>query len=219
MKRSLSKVIGKKCLTFSELEEILLDVECTMNNRPLCYQEEHLEQQVITPNVLLRGKPAVMLEEDLEIMPSEFKLTNRLKFLSKSKEHLRKRWINEYLRALQERQNKSHKNMIDLPKIGAVVLLKEDTKNKAFWKLGRVVATIIGRDKVSRGLKIKLGNGNIVERPLQLVCNLEIGGDDLRMKLNPTAEEFIPEARTTRKAKTEASNQIKALALCEDDEG
>ena len=218
MKRSLSKVIGKKCLTFSELEEILLDVECTMNNRPLCYQEEHLEQQVITPNVLLRGKPAVMLEEDLEKMPSELKLTNRLKFLSKSKEHLRKRWINEYLRALQERQNKSHKNMIDLPKIGAVVLLKEDTKNKAFWKLGRVVATIIGRDKVSRGLKIKLGNGNIVERPLQLVCNLEIGGDDLRMKLNPTAEEFIPEARTTRKAKTEASNQIKALALCEDDE-
>ena len=38
MKRSLSKAIGREFLTYSELDEVLLDVKCTMNNRPLCYQ-------------------------------------------------------------------------------------------------------------------------------------------------------------------------------------
>ena len=35
MKRTLSKVIGRSLLTFQELEEVLLDVETSMNNRPL----------------------------------------------------------------------------------------------------------------------------------------------------------------------------------------
>ncbi len=37
MKSSLSKVIGQALLTFEEMEEVLLDVECFMSNRPLCY--------------------------------------------------------------------------------------------------------------------------------------------------------------------------------------
>ena len=57
MKRSLSKTIGKKILTFPELEEVLLDVKCTTNDRPLCYQGEEFGHQVTMPNILLRGKP------------------------------------------------------------------------------------------------------------------------------------------------------------------
>ena len=40
MKSCLSKVMGKALLTYTELEETLLDVECFMNNRPLCYVSE-----------------------------------------------------------------------------------------------------------------------------------------------------------------------------------
>ena len=65
MKKSLSKVVGKGLLTYSELEEVLLGVECSMNNRPLCYQEG-IDSEVLTPNILLRGKPAILLEEDIE---------------------------------------------------------------------------------------------------------------------------------------------------------
>ena len=57
MKRTLSKVIGRSLLTFQELEEALLDVETSMNNRPLLYRGKELEkfgQPVITPNILLR---------------------------------------------------------------------------------------------------------------------------------------------------------------------
>ena len=66
MKRSLVKVIGRGLLRLPELEEVLLDVECKMNNRPLCYQEENLEQPVLTPNILIKGRPSVVLQENLE---------------------------------------------------------------------------------------------------------------------------------------------------------
>lgn len=37
VKRPLFKGIGQACLFWNELEEVLLDVEVTLNNRPLCY--------------------------------------------------------------------------------------------------------------------------------------------------------------------------------------
>ena len=208
MKKSLSEVVGKKLLTFQELEEVILDVECTMNNHPLCYQGEEFEEQVITPNVLLRGKSAIVLEEDLEKAPSGSQLTRRMILLKRSKEQLCKRWMREYLQALEERQYKFGKDAVDVPKVGAVVLLKEDTKNKAYWKLGRVMGNICGKDKVVRGLKVKLGNGHVLERPLQLVCNLEVGGEDRAIKMNPLAEEFVPQERAPRGAKATALDKI-----------
>ena len=80
MKRSLSKAIGKSLLTYQELEEVLLDVEMTMNNRPLLYQGEEFEKPVLTPNTLLRGEPIPILEEDLEKIGEE-NVTKRMRFL------------------------------------------------------------------------------------------------------------------------------------------
>ncbi|CAH3155986.1 unnamed protein product, partial [Porites lobata] len=51
---------------------------------------------------------------------------------------------------------------------------------------------IIGKDRVVCGLKLRQGNGYIVERPLQHVCNLETGGENPDYKLNPEAEVFVP---------------------------
>ena len=66
MKRTLSKVIGNGLLSFAELDEVLMDTECCMNDRPLCYLGKGFEQPVLTPNVLLRGRPTPALEEDLK---------------------------------------------------------------------------------------------------------------------------------------------------------
>ena len=78
---------------------MLLDVECAMNNRPLCYQGEDF---VKTPNILLRGRPARMLEDDLQNLNEEDNVTKRLKYVKRYKEELRKRWMQE-LYALKER--------------------------------------------------------------------------------------------------------------------
>ena len=70
------------------------------------------------------------------------------------------------MRALEEHQRKPNSAESTIPKVGAVILLKEDTKNKAYWKIGRIVSHINGVDGKIQGMKLKLGNGYIVKRPL-----------------------------------------------------
>ena len=82
MKRSLAKAIGRSMLKFPELEEILLDVECSMNNRPLCYQGEEFQEPVITTNMLIRGQPANLLEEDLSKVGNEEELAKKIVLFS-----------------------------------------------------------------------------------------------------------------------------------------
>ena len=92
------------------------------------------------------------------------------------------------------------------------MLLKSEAKDKALWKLGRVVSKIIGKDGTVRGLKLKQGNGYIVERPLQLVCDLEVGGEDTKWKPNPEAEVFVPRVGPSRRAKEVANNLFRNIA-------
>ena len=128
MKRSLSKAISRSLLTYQELEETLLDVETCMNNRPLLYQGEEFEQPVLTPNTLLRGKPTPILEEDLEKI-AENGVTRRMRFLQRSKENLRKRFLKEYVHALEEKQRRS---------TGRVATVSEKSgKNENFSRSGK----------------------------------------------------------------------------------
>ena len=87
------------------------------------------------------------------------------------------------------------------------MLIKGDTKDKAQWGLGRVTDKIIGKDEIVLGVKLKLGNGYIVEGPLQMICELEIASEagEQIIKLNPNADAFNRERRLIRKAKTMAS--------------
>ena len=92
IKRYLAKMVGRSIPKFVEFEEVLLAIECTMNNRPLYYQGEELENPVITPNVLISGKPANMLGECLENAVEDENLLRRMVFIAKLMEQLRNRW-------------------------------------------------------------------------------------------------------------------------------
>ncbi|XP_068690693.1 uncharacterized protein [Montipora foliosa] len=50
MKRALNKTIGSGRLSCNELEDVLLHVEVTFNNRPLDYVEDDVQLPLITPN-------------------------------------------------------------------------------------------------------------------------------------------------------------------------
>lgn len=52
MKRLLSKSLVRSLLKFAKIEEALIDMEASMNNRPLLYLEGECEQPIITPNIL-----------------------------------------------------------------------------------------------------------------------------------------------------------------------
>ena len=55
MKRALTKRIGRALLQYHELEDVLLDVECFMKNRLLCYAGEESDRPDLTPNTLLHN--------------------------------------------------------------------------------------------------------------------------------------------------------------------
>ena len=61
---------------------------------------------MLTPNTLLREKPIPVLEEDLDTI-GEQKLSRQMKFLQRSKEQLRRRFLKEYVHALGERKSNS----------------------------------------------------------------------------------------------------------------
>ena len=52
-----------------------------MNNRPLCYQGDQFNNQMLIPNVLIRGKPAILLEEDIDLITKGDWAIRRIKFL------------------------------------------------------------------------------------------------------------------------------------------
>ena len=74
--------------------------------------------------------------------------------------------MGEYLKALEERKGNYNKENVTTPTIGSIVLLKDDVKNKANWRIARLVNHIYRRDGVIRGFKLTLGHGYIIERPL-----------------------------------------------------
>ena len=63
------------------------------------------------------------------------------------------------------------------PVVGEVVLVVGDEKNRGERKKGKVLRLIQRKDGVVRGV-ILLHKGHTIERPLQLVCPLEIRGVD-----------------------------------------
>lgn len=224
MKSALSKAIGKAMLTFSELEETLLDVECFMNNRPLTYLGEEFEDQAITPNILLRGGPAEFLEENIEALKEESNMTRRLRYLKKCREQLRRRWIKEYLHALDEKQKQEMKRDGSKLKEGRVVLIKDTLKRETQWRIGRIGGKVIGKDGVVRGYKVRTPNGYLLERPVQLIADLEVGGESGSIttenkvtKLNPGATEFKPQ-RPSRRSKETAKDRLVGLGLNEQEE-
>ena len=99
------------------------------------------------------------------------------------------------------------------------MLLKSEVMDKALWKLGRVMDKIVGKDGVVRGLNLRQGNGYIVERPLQLVCNLEIGRENPDCKINPEAGVFVPTVRPSRRTKEIANKLFKDIAAQEVEDG
>ena len=63
-KQALYKSLGRTNLRWSVLEEVLLDVEINMNNRPLTYIEEDILHPILIPNSMVLGRG--MIEDKQE---------------------------------------------------------------------------------------------------------------------------------------------------------
>ena len=174
MKSMFYKTVGQGLLTWEELSEVILDIEVTMNNRPLCYVEEDVQLPTLTPNAFLMLNSNVLPE----LQPyhiEERDLRKRAKFLMKTKDGMWRRWTTEYLSVLRERHrlSREEKGKENSLTIGDVEIVKSQERNRSFWQLGIVEQLIAGRDGVVQGAKLRVGRSH-VERPVQLLCPLEL---------------------------------------------
>ena len=65
-KQALYKLLGKRNLNWNDLEEVLLNFECNMNNRPLIYNEVNIQYPAVTPHIMILGGDTTDLDEDPE---------------------------------------------------------------------------------------------------------------------------------------------------------
>ena len=84
VKQSLYKTTRRANRTKQELEEILLDIEIMLNNRPSIYIEDDIQIPVLTSNTFLYGQPIMTSEEQLDENTPELK--RRQSYINKCKE-------------------------------------------------------------------------------------------------------------------------------------
>ena len=194
VKRALNKSIGGANLVWSELEEVLLDVEVTLNNRPLTYLEDDVQLPTLTPHAMMFGQPNQLPEDDSDKIESK-DLRKRASYLRRCKDVMWTRWTEEYIRSLRERHN--HQKGKLLIKTGNVVLIQGDERNRGKWNVGIVVKLIKGRDGVVRAARLRAGK-SFLERAVQQLCPMELSCDSYQDQesgvpvLDLTAKEFRP---------------------------
>ena len=66
VKRCLQTVLGNARVSYDELNIILSEVECILNNRPLTYLYDELRGEVLTPSHFITGRRLTMLSTGIE---------------------------------------------------------------------------------------------------------------------------------------------------------
>ena len=126
VKSSMYKAIGGATLTWSELTEVLLDVETQINRRPLSYVEDDVELPILTPATFLYQRTNQLPEEEAWGI-TDRDIRRRAKYLRTCKDQMWSRWQREYLTALRERHNLTHAVTKFQPKKGDVVIVKTES--------------------------------------------------------------------------------------------
>ena len=206
VKRALQKTIGGGCLRLNEMKEVLLDVEVALNNRPLSYVEEDVQMPTLTPNSMIFIGSNKLSELEAH-HHQEKDLRKRARFLTKCKDAVWRRWTAEYLRALRERHNQSQGTKETTLKIGDVVIIKSDEKNRAKWQLGIVHELYEGRDGVVRAVKLRAGK-NFMERSPTHLYSLELSCDREAKKTQETLNPDVAPFRPRRDAAVAARQRI-----------
>ena len=184
LKHCLKKTLWNAKVTSGELYTLVVEIEGTLNNRPLTYLSADEFDKALTPNHLICGRRLEQLpdlninhctEEDL----SPDNLNRRQQYLAKLLRHWWNRWKHEYLVDLRETHNlsSSHRGEPCI-KEGDIVTIHQDKMPRGFWRLGKVQTIIQGKDKNIRGATIKLVSPNgkltVINRPLSKLYPVEV---------------------------------------------
>ena len=216
-KACLRKVLGRARLTFDELRTVLVEVEATLNTRPLTYEYEEVSSEVLTPSHLVYGRRITSLPDGQLVTGKDSTKNNtiaRFKYLSTILGHFWNRWKREYLTNLREfhKVGVSEKGSA-LVKPGDVVIVFEQGKKRGEWKTGVVQELIRGDDEVVRGVRVcTMTNGRrqVINRPVQHLYPVEVKDlEEVKLDVRPEGEGV--KEREKRSAAVDARWKTKAM--------
>ncbi|XP_045541438.1 uncharacterized protein LOC123722924 [Papilio machaon] len=161
-KGHLKRVYGDSTLTFEEISTVLAQIEACLNSRPLSMlSDDPKDPTPQTPGHFLIGEPLLTVP-DRSYEDAKISSLRRWQVTQRMIQQFWKRWSSEYLTHLSQRY-KWTKHTPE-PKIGDIVLVKENGLPPARWLLGRVVTKYPGDDQITRVVALKC-NGSIIKRP------------------------------------------------------
>ncbi|KMQ88303.1 gag-pol polyprotein precursor [Lasius niger] len=169
VKFHLRRVVGEAILTYEELQTLLVQIEVTLNSRPLCaLSEDPSDLTALTPGHFLIGTAITSIPEPSLCDVPEGRLS-RWQLLRKMTESFWTRWSTEYLHQLQV-SNKWFKTQPIL-KLGTLVLVKDERLPPSKWALARVIDVHPGADGLIRVATVRTQTSTL-KRPLVKLCVL-----------------------------------------------
>ena len=183
-----------------------MDIETTLNNRPLGYVEDDIQMPILTPHNMIVERPN-LISEGTELEGDEVTLRKRAEYVQRCKDTWWSRWSAEYLKALRERHNVKNQVKEMNAKHGDVVVIKGDEVKRGKWKIGITDTLKKGRNGVVRAARLRAGR-SYLERTIQQLYPLKLSCDrKKRSSLNALVEEFKPR----RRAGTVARENIRLI--------
>ena len=166
----LKALAREQLLTDEQLQTLLTEAERIMNDRPITPVScDPKDPPALTPSMLLLMKSNTCIPTGVFVKDDVYakRWWRQVQYLASV---FWKRWVHEYLPALQARQ-KWMRSKPDLQK-GDIVLVAESNIPRGQWPLGRIVDTNVGRDGHVRSCVIRARTSQIV-RPITKLCMLE----------------------------------------------
>lgn len=163
VKTHIVKTIGDSTLTFEEMTTLLSQIEACLNSRPICQMNDHPDDVTpLTPAHFLVGEPLIVLPEKHDIKEAISPL-NRWRLVQRMMTHFWNRWSKEFLHTMQQR----HKWYIKTaaPRIGDVVIIKDNDLPPTKWLLARITEVHMGPDNEVRVVTLKTKTTTL-KRPL-----------------------------------------------------
>ena len=113
------------------MEEVLLDVEINMNDRPLTYIKEDIQHSVLTPNSMILGRDTKMVDGNMvENKEEDLSWRKRQKHIKRCKDAAWRRWQRKYVTAFRERHNLQYKSKAVNMIVRDVVIIKGESKKE-----------------------------------------------------------------------------------------
>ena len=192
-KSAIKRVLGRARLHYEEFVTLISELNGILNSRPISYVYDTAgEEDPITPSKLWCGKNITMFppfyEAKFEGYDPEI-CNKRLKYLDKVLTHFWNRFYTLYLINLSERHlSRNLPKDSRQPKVGEVVLVKNDMFPRGQWKIGKVAKVTPGPDGVVRRVELKLpytdkkNGSDKMYRPPRLLVPLECEVDKAVVK-------------------------------------